>query len=617
VQTIDRRKFNAGLFLGFGLTGCVRQEPGLPDLVVTGIRWSEDDSATWHSGPIRAGSDVLFEADVKNQGTGPTPDGVIIGVAFRANEVMRAWSDHYTTALPAGQTISLRANGGPDGDRYWNDAQVGTYTIRAHVDHINGLANELNEADNTFEVPLTVEAAGDAITRWAGINANTGFYTSAGYVSAAEAELLDLNASSIRMGMDNLGGRTVGASFRWRARDAVVASHLAAGLKIHAGISPLIHVESGQNLDEWKDNWRHFCANVFRRYSRQVYYYIIGNEGDLNGLTPAEMVSFAQIAMEERDNVNPKVLLESDASSSPGKYWLRDCINLGVTRYVDVLGIHVYGGYASDYWLGIPWTFMKNAHESKGHPIIPVANSECGFSINWNRPPNWSAREAQAHWFALNRMQSKRFGYDNVLMYSINSTVADNVFDIADIETSAPYKVTRFQPTWETVQKINIDSGLVNAGFEKTNDWDTDWVVYWNPERVQADGPPEWQRVSFLKDGEHARTGSGYLRVRCGASNRVRQVVEGLTPGRRCTVTAFAKLSAPGPAATLQALGFNHLDGQQQSAESTTTAHTYQQLNVAFTPSRSWVVISLETTGGTSSQFIYWDDVGLVADDAT
>jgi hypothetical protein len=156
VQTINRRRFNTGLFLGFGLASCAQLPTGAPDLTVTALRWSEDGGATWHTGPIQAGSNVWFAADIKNQGTGPTPDGVIIGVAFLVNNTYVAWSDTRTTALPAGQTLSLRANRGPDGDKYWNNVPAGSYTIRAWVDDINRIPNELDETNNTLDVPVTV-----------------------------------------------------------------------------------------------------------------------------------------------------------------------------------------------------------------------------------------------------------------------------------------------------------------------------------------------------------------------------------------------------------------------------------------------------------------------------
>jgi hypothetical protein len=177
VQTIDRRQFNAGLFLGLGLTRCAH---GGPDLVVTALRWSENDGATWHTGPIQAGSDVWFEADVKNQGTGSTPAGVITGVAFRVNGTLVAWSDDHTQSIPAGATRSLRANGGPDGDRYWNDTQGGSYTIRVQVDDGNLIPGESDETNNALDVPVTVGSA-------ATVSATVGAVSGAGNISKSEA----------------------------------------------------------------------------------------------------------------------------------------------------------------------------------------------------------------------------------------------------------------------------------------------------------------------------------------------------------------------------------------------------------------------------------------------
>lgn len=123
--------------------------------------------------------------------------------------------------------------------------------------------------------------------------------------------------------------------------------------------------------------------------------------------------------------------------------------------------------------------------------------------------------------------------------------------------------------------------------------------------------PAEYARVAFLTDGADARSGSGYLRLTAGATNRVRQVVDLLTPRQSYTLSAWAKISAPGPTATVRALGFDHQDGEREAAQSTTRSGAYQQLNVRFTPTRGWVVISLESTGGSGAQSVYWDDVAL------
>lgn len=133
---------------------------GQPDLTVLAIRWSQDEGATWHQGPIEPGKNVWLQSDVRNIGTGPTPQGTIIGVAFRTNGVARSWSDTHTAALPPDTTITLSANGGPDGNKYWDAAAVtvGTHTVRAHVDDINRIPNELNETNNILEVQATVQA---------------------------------------------------------------------------------------------------------------------------------------------------------------------------------------------------------------------------------------------------------------------------------------------------------------------------------------------------------------------------------------------------------------------------------------------------------------------------
>jgi subtilase family serine protease len=154
--------------------------PNSPDVAVKALCWSEDDGQTWHQGPITAGKKVLFEADVTNQGTGPTPNGVAIRVDFRADGTPIAWSDDHTTAVGPGQTVSLRASGGPDGDRYWNDAQAGSYTIRVQVDDDNRIPGESDETNNALDVPVTVQGA-------ATVSATIGSISGAGNILKAEA----------------------------------------------------------------------------------------------------------------------------------------------------------------------------------------------------------------------------------------------------------------------------------------------------------------------------------------------------------------------------------------------------------------------------------------------
>ena len=161
MQTIDRRRFNSGLFFGFGFNGCVQLPNGDPDLIIAGLRWSEDDGATWHTGPIQAGSSVWFEAEVRNQGPGPTPKGVTTGVAFLVNDETVSWSDDYTTSIPAGTTVGLRANRGKEADGYWNNVTAGTYTLLVRVNHVLDGGDrypEVSKDDNIIQTTLTVSS---------------------------------------------------------------------------------------------------------------------------------------------------------------------------------------------------------------------------------------------------------------------------------------------------------------------------------------------------------------------------------------------------------------------------------------------------------------------------
>ena len=47
----------------------------------------------------KGGDKVILSAVVKNIGTAPTPEGVIIGVEFKADGKVVGWSDNVNTAL--------------------------------------------------------------------------------------------------------------------------------------------------------------------------------------------------------------------------------------------------------------------------------------------------------------------------------------------------------------------------------------------------------------------------------------------------------------------------------------------------------------------------------------
>ena len=126
-------------------TFSVAAATGKPDLVVTAV------SPT----PARpsAGAPVRFTATIKNQGGAPTANGVIHGVRFAVDGVIRTFSDTHTTSLAPGASVRLTANGGGSGGSW--PATTGPHTVQAQVDDANRI-HEANEANNTRDAAFTV-----------------------------------------------------------------------------------------------------------------------------------------------------------------------------------------------------------------------------------------------------------------------------------------------------------------------------------------------------------------------------------------------------------------------------------------------------------------------------
>ncbi|MDQ6631821.1 MAG: phosphodiester glycosidase family protein, partial [Verrucomicrobiota bacterium] len=131
----------------------------LPDVIVTALNWV----------PINlvSGTRMVFRATVKNQGLGATPRGVILGVGFLIDGVGVSWTDTYTNSLAAGASITLTADGGPNGTNVWF-ATAGTHVLTATVDDVarfsesNETNNSLNVAFNVFRSSYALNSGGSA-----------------------------------------------------------------------------------------------------------------------------------------------------------------------------------------------------------------------------------------------------------------------------------------------------------------------------------------------------------------------------------------------------------------------------------------------------------------------
>jgi hypothetical protein len=446
-----------------------------------------------------------------------------------------------------------------------------------------------------------IAVAGEPDLDWAGASANTGYLTNPYgtdvYQDGAEVEMNALGLGLIRMGMDSMGGSVVGQPVNFSHRDRRVDSHLAAGLNIHAVISYYAHVSKGSNPDQWKANYRWFCSEVFKHYKDKVKYYIVDNETDLRSGDPASLaVDMTRIAYEEAKKVSSDILIESPPTSNPGTDYLRQMIDLGITRYCDVIGVHNYGAQILDnhgFSLRKPWEYQKAANLAKGYPMRPVASSESGTSTEWVKWTSTNRRNYNARWMRMNWLQLKRYGYDSVLLYSLNSTVPNQAFDIADYD-SAAQKWVRLEPTWSAVQSAYDKVDFANGGFEEPNNRDLEWIVYFNPD---IEFPPEWTRAHFLMDGK-GRSGKGYLSFTSG-NNIVRRVVSNLTLGKKYKISAYTKGNGK-----LKALGYLKHAGADETVATSSNTTDWQPLTVEFTPTNPWVVISLEGDGA-----VLFDDV--------
>ena len=426
---------------------------------------------------------------------------------------------------------------------------------------------------------------------WAGINPGHGTMLTAdpAYAAAAVRETLALGLRISRIGIDGVGGKTAGAAFDWTARDHAIDQFLAAGLEVRGVISFRSHVAQTGDI---MANWRYFARSVAAHYAGRVDYYIIDNEPDLADVPPETAVAMTCAAYAAIKSVSPTIRVESPPTASAGASYLQRMIELGVTRCADVLGVHSYGGQLQEtHKLGLakPWQFMADS----GQPVIPVANSEGGSSFSWAPAAAGDPYRWQARWYALSYVQHKRYAYNSLLLFGLRSP--RGLWDVAS------WRDGRFVPNgpvYDAVRTAFRELPFANGGFEEASEDERRWVVIQDMEAVD---PPELRRVAF--DAAPARSGQRAMGMT--GPVQVRQVADRLVPGRPVTVEAWVRVRS-GEAA-LKALGYDRLDGTAETVAAISRPDAaWQMLQLAVTPTSSWIVVSLEAGRGAE---IAWDDV--------
>lgn len=450
---------------------------------------------------------------------------------------------------------------------------------------------------------------------WGGINQGTGFMPDDPYLSTCIRASDALGLRTVRQGMDTVGGATEGAAFDWRRRDAAFARYRAAGYRIHAVISFRNHVARPSRA-QWERNWRYFVRAVMQRYQDQVAIWIIDNEPELAFgdylPTAAECVTFTRIAWEVLHDLGleAKCRIESPPVKSLESDFLQGMLEAGLARWCHVIGTHGYGAQIEDHRIRRPWDRLAGL----GITGRAVSISECGAIAAWAPAGYPGGGEAwRAIFHRQLRVQAKAFGYEYVLLFDLDRwRQREQEWRMTTINSTGTDH-TPIQPVWDAVRDSwGTPRSFANGGFESAESGLGTWMVRHNPDLA---APPELRHVSFPRDAGRARTGSGYCRMDlAGHTTRlvVRQVADGLTPGRRYRVTAYAWLSGGG--ATLKALGFDRFKGPAERAASTQARGSWTRLSVEVVPSNPWLVVELRSQGTNGSgQEVRWDDVGVTA----
>jgi hypothetical protein len=337
------------------------------------------------------------------------------------------------------------------------------------------------------------------------------------------------------------------------------------------------------------------------RYKGKIFYYIIDNEPDLdygNGkMSAQECVDMTRIAYETAKAIDPRIAIESPPVSGVESSLLSEMLDAGIDKVSDYIGIHAYGGQIADNRFGYPWKVLE-AHGVRK----PIAISESGAIASWCEGSDAQKEDCRRRWFVLFGQQLKRFGYDNALLFDLDSH---------DEWAIAP----NFSPTstYQQIKSLRLEEPLSNTNFESENDVESGWI----PFNKDTSEPSPY--ITFVRgDAAGAHGGSGYVKLDNGKADldtpmSVRRIASQLPQGKKVTVGAWVYVNGTGTA-TLKALGYDNLDGDAEISKTSTQKNGWEYLEIAVPISKNWTVIELGTSGtGRTGDYVKWDDVTLRA----
>jgi len=128
----------------FGQGKLIKEEK--PDLRIVDIKWKPENA--------KKGDKLEFAAEIINQGTAATPDGVVHRVVFQIDEENLFWSDQHIDSIAPGESVIVQADGGQDG-LVWLLTE-GQHIITASIDNQDKI-EELDDANNDFKVQINLD----------------------------------------------------------------------------------------------------------------------------------------------------------------------------------------------------------------------------------------------------------------------------------------------------------------------------------------------------------------------------------------------------------------------------------------------------------------------------
>jgi len=342
---------------------------GLPDVVIGSITVSPSSPSP--------GQDVTFSSVVRNIGSGATPSGVQIGVAYFVDGNYTTWGTVMGPLAPGG-SVTVVTTGGP-----WTAAE-GNHTVTAVADDVNRF-EESDESNNSGATSFTVAAAPPS-TEGNVFGMNIDPANPAGNPSPQELKAI--------------GVRWVRIEWKWYEGgytfyDPIIAAYRAAGLRVMLIVDyTSLDGKPAYNADEavWTSYIADFAqaaADIAMHYGDGVDAWQIWNEPDLvnwsTAYDPRVPAAYFGIMLREAVNAirphSSTPIITGGLVSGNANYLAiaRDAAG-GLT--VDAIGVHPYEQRAPDRWPNRRWgvgdmSDFFNLYLSFG---LPLWVSEIGVS---------------------------------------------------------------------------------------------------------------------------------------------------------------------------------------------------------------------------------------------